>query len=159
MPSAQDTSRLLARLALGTAFAIAVIIPVVAFIVRGADKPETWTVAAAALAVITSVISTWSSRRILELQEDAQKPNPTPAFDLSSRHGLALLRVKNTGAATAHNVSLEWDIELFDHHKKKIEEVTVAHPQWKSMRACEVVRISLWNWRNIGKSRHSDLNP
>lgn len=104
--------RTIARLALVIAFLAALAIPVVAFIVRGPDAPETWTLAAAALAVVTSIISAWSSRRVVELQEDAQKPNPYPTFDLTSRFGLALLRVKNTGGTPAHNISLEWVPEL-----------------------------------------------
>jgi hypothetical protein len=94
--------------------------PLVALFVREADKPETWTVTAAALAVITSVISTWSSRRVLEIQEDAQRPNPVPAFDFKSRYGLALFRVTNSGASTAYNIHLQWDVDLIDHHGKKI---------------------------------------
>lgn len=113
-------NRLLTRAALGIAFVAAVAIPLIALFVRGADKPETWTVTAAALAVITSVISTWSSRRVLEIQEDAQRPSPTPAFDFKSRYGLALLRITNSGAATAYDIHLEWDVDLTDHHNKKI---------------------------------------
>lgn len=107
-----DKGRVLTRLALAVAFAIAVAIPVFAFIDHGADKPETWTIIAAALAVITSIIATWASRRVVELQEDAQRPNPYPAFDFTSRYGLALLRIKNTGATAAHNISLEWNVGL-----------------------------------------------
>ncbi|HSG15109.1 MAG TPA: hypothetical protein VLE70_02150 [Anaerolineae bacterium] len=33
-------------------------------------------------------------------------------FDLTSRFGLALLRVKNTGGMVAHSISLEWTPEL-----------------------------------------------
>lgn len=45
------------------------------------------------------------------------------------------------------------------HQEKEIEEVTVTHPDRKSMRPCEVVRIYLrgsWNRRQTG---HGDLNP
>ncbi|MBK8908527.1 MAG: hypothetical protein IPM60_11670 [Rhodospirillales bacterium] len=102
------------------AFGAALVVPAVALIVHGPDKPETWATAAAGLAVITSVISAWSSRRVVELQEDAQKPNPYPAFDFTSRYCLVLLRVKNTGGTPAHNVSLEWNTELKDHKGKTI---------------------------------------
>lgn len=114
------TGRLIARFALTVAFGAALAMPVVAFIVRGPDKPETWTIAAAALAVITSIISAWSSRRVVELQEDAQRPNPYPAFDFTSRYGLAILRVKNTGGMPAHNIRLDWNVELKDHEGKTI---------------------------------------
>lgn len=115
-----NSGRLIARLALAVAFVTALAMPVVAFIVRGPDKPETWTIAAAALAVVTSIIAAWSSRRVVELQEDVQKPNPYPAFDLTSRFGLALLRVKNTGGTSAHNISLEWTPELKNDTNKII---------------------------------------
>jgi hypothetical protein len=77
-------------------------------------------VAAAALAVITSVISAWSSRRTLELQEDAQKPNVYPSFDLHSRHQVALLRVSNAGATAAYNISLDWNTDLTNSNGNKI---------------------------------------
>jgi len=104
--------RITARIALIAAFAAALVIPVVAFNVRGMDQPETWTLAAAALAVMTSIISAWSSRKVVELQEDAQRPNPYPHFDCTSRYGLALFRVKNLGGAPAHNISLRWIVDL-----------------------------------------------
>jgi hypothetical protein len=112
--------RLTARLGLAVAFLAALAVPATAFPMRGIDKPETWTVAAAALAVITSVISSWSSRRVVELQEDAQRPNPILPFDLNSRHGLALVRVTNKGATPAHDISVEWTTELTNQHGKPI---------------------------------------
>jgi hypothetical protein len=106
------TGRLLFRFALAVAFAAALAMPIIAFIVRGPDNPETWTFAAASLAVVTSIIAAWSSLRVVELQEDAQKPNPYPAFDFTSRSSLAMIRVKNIGSMPAHNISLEWVTEL-----------------------------------------------
>lgn len=95
-------------------------VPAVAFLLRGADKPESWIVTAGSLAVITAVFSAWSSRRVAELQEDALRPNPYPTFDFHSRHGLVQLRVKNTGATAAHDLSLEWDQELTNSNGVKI---------------------------------------
>lgn len=112
--------RIVARIALSGAFIIALAIPMVAYAVRGPDKPETWLVAASALAVLTSVVSTWSSRRVVELQEDERRPSPYPAFDFTGRHGLAMLRVKNTGGTAAHDVGLRWDVALRDHHGEVI---------------------------------------
>jgi hypothetical protein len=113
-------SRVVARIALAVAFAAALSTPLVALWYRGPDEPETWIVTTAALAVAASVIAAWSSRRVLELQEDAQKPKPYPVFDLASRHQLALLRVKNTGGTAAHDVRLEWDIDLANHEGERI---------------------------------------
>jgi hypothetical protein len=114
------TSRLFARVTLAAALILAAAIPILAFILRGYDKAETWTVTAGALAVITSVISTWSSRRVLELQEDAQKPKPIPAFDMTSKYGSVLLRVTNSGATPAYNISLKWNIDLLGHDNEKL---------------------------------------
>lgn len=116
----RNGSRILSRIALGISFLLAAAIPFAAFVIRGPSQPETWAVAAAALAVMTSVISTWSSRRVLELQEDSQRPNPYPTIDVNSRHQLAMLRIKNTGGTPAHNVSLDWDTALLDHDGNKI---------------------------------------
>lgn len=129
-----NSGRIIARLALAVAFGAALAIPVVAFFVRGPDKPETWIVAAAALAVVTSIIAAWSSRRVVELQEDAQKPNPYPTFDLTSRFGLALLRVKNTGGTPAHNISLEWVPEL-----KNRKDETIGFPKTTAAPAISVL--------------------
>lgn len=113
-------TRVIARLVLAFAFVAALAAPIVVFFVRGTDQPETWTITAAALAVMTSIISAWSSRRVVEFQEDAQRPNLFPTFDMTSRYGLALLRVKNTGGSTAHNIALEWNIALKNHHGETI---------------------------------------
>lgn len=107
--------RIFARIALALAFVAALAVPAVAFAIRGPEKPETWLVAASALAVVTSVVSTWSSRRVVELQEDAKRPTPYPSFDVTSRYGLALIRVTNTGGTAAHDVCLHWDRPLHDH--------------------------------------------
>lgn len=116
----ENIGRFLARSILGAAGLLAVAVSVSVLILRGPNKPETWTVIAASLAVITSVISTWSSRRVLELQEDAQLPNPTPNFDLKSKFGVALFTITNNGRSTAYNISLRWDVDLIDHDGKKI---------------------------------------
>lgn len=113
-------SRALARLALLVATVIAVAIPVAALLIRGLEKPETWLVTGAALAVITSILSAWSSRRVVELHEDAQRPNVVPAFDFTSRYGLVMIRVKNTGATAGYKIELRWDRELQNHQGETI---------------------------------------
>lgn len=104
--------RIVARAILAAAGAAAIAVPPLAVVLRGSDQPETWVVTAGSLAVVAAVLSAWSSRRVAELQEDAQRPNPYPAFDFQSRYGLVLLRVRNTGGTAAHDLSLEWDVEL-----------------------------------------------
>lgn len=68
-----------------------------------------WSAVAASFAVITAVISAWTSQRSLEQQEDQLRPYPYPTIDVTSRPGLVQLRLKNFGATAAHNVRVEWD--------------------------------------------------
>lgn len=105
-------SRVVSRVALLLAGIISILVIVYSIIAIGINNKETWAVVAAALAVITSVFSSWSSQRVLELEEDSQRPYPYPSIDVKSRYGLMLLRVTNYGGGTAHNVNLKWDIPI-----------------------------------------------
>jgi len=78
------------------------------FLLLGPKEKETWATLTGVLAVIAAVISAWPSIRVLEIQEDATRPCPTPHFDITSRYGLLLLRVKNLGAGVAYDVRLTW---------------------------------------------------
>ena len=90
------------------AFAIALAVIVIAVARLGFAQTETWAVVAAALAVITSMISSWSSQRALELQEDAQRPYPYPSIDVKSRYLIMQLRVTNFGGSAARDIRLTW---------------------------------------------------
>jgi hypothetical protein len=96
--------RILVRLLLAVVFTAAIVL--VAVLLLGPKSKETWATLTAALAVIAAVISAWPSLRVLEIQEDATRPSPTPYFDFTSRYGLMLLRVKNSGAGVAYDVRL-----------------------------------------------------
>jgi hypothetical protein len=106
------TGRLIFRVVLLVAFGTALAVPILVFVLRGMDHAETWTVTAAALAVLTSIVSAWSTRTIVELQEDAKRPNPVPTFDLGSRYDVALFRVRNVGGTAAYDISFDWTTEL-----------------------------------------------
>ena len=99
--------RLFVRILLGTVFTAAIVL--VSFLLLSPKSKETWATLTAVLAVIAAVISAWPSLRILEIQEDATRPCPIPYFDITSRYGLLLLRVKNIGAGVAYDVTLNWD--------------------------------------------------
>lgn len=101
--------RIIVRILLALAFFIALIVGVVVLIRLGPSERETWAVLAGVLAVITSLVSAWTSQRVLEIQEDATRPHPVPFFDVSSRYDLMLLRLKNCGAGVAYDINLEWD--------------------------------------------------
>jgi hypothetical protein len=84
------------------------------------------------MAVIAAVIAVLPALRILEIQEDALRPLPTPYFDLTSRYGLLQLRVKNFGAGVAYDVHLKWNSYPVDHKGNKItslDHISVLLPQ------------------------------
>jgi hypothetical protein len=98
--------RVFVRSLLGAAFIAAIVL--VSFLLLGPRSKETWATLTGVLAVVASVISAWPSLRVLEIQEDATRPCPMPYFDVTSRYGLLLLRVKNIGGGAAYDVVLNW---------------------------------------------------
>jgi len=101
-------SRILTRIGLICAFSIAIIAITASLIFAGVRSGEAWATVAASLAVITSVFSSWSSQRVLELSEDAQKPYPYPSIDLKGRYELMQLCIVNTGGSPAHDIRILW---------------------------------------------------
>lgn len=87
---------------------LAIAVATIALREQGGRTPQAWMAVAAALAVIASLVSGWSSQRIIELQENALEPAVRVAFDLRSRYQLAQLTVANRGASPAYDVRVEW---------------------------------------------------
>jgi len=85
-----------------------------------AGQKEAWSTLAAALAVITSMVSAWGAQRVVELEEARMSPYPYPQFDTKSRYGLLLLKITNFGGSAAHNVRLIWDQPLKNSDGKTI---------------------------------------
>ena len=85
----------------------------------GLGNNEAWAAVAAALAVLTSVISSWAAQRTVELQEDSQKPYP---IDVSSRYLLLQLRVINFGGSAAHDKVLEKLASEVEKLRKRLDE-------------------------------------
>ena len=102
------------RIGLILAILVSTAVIAASFHYLGPGAGETWALLAAALAVITSVVSSWTSQRVLELQEDSQKPYPYPTIDATSRYGFLQLRVTNFGGVAAHDIKLHWDQPLID---------------------------------------------
>ena len=100
-------------------------------LLRGPKQIETWATLTAVLAVIAAVISAWPALRVLEIQEDAMRPSPTPYFDLTSRYGFTLLRVKNFGSGVAYDVKLIWKERPKNEEGKEvvIQGIPVLTPQ------------------------------
>lgn len=112
--------RIIARIILAVSFIASIAVIVAAVLLLGLRDPVAWAGVAAALAVITSVISSWVSQRALELQQDAQKPYPYPSVDVTSRYGLVQLRVANYGGSAAHDISIKWDKPLLNSREEPI---------------------------------------
>ncbi|WHY73437.1 hypothetical protein [Fictibacillus enclensis] len=75
----------------------------------------------ASLAIIASVISGYGAQKVVEYQEDKEKPYPYPIADLQSRYNLAQLTVKNYGPSPAYNISIKWDKPLVSTKGEIIE--------------------------------------
>ena len=69
--------KLFARITLVSALLLSLTVIVSALWKIGLGNNEAWAAVAAALAVLTSVISSWAAQRTVELQEDSQKPYHT----------------------------------------------------------------------------------
>ena len=102
------------------------------FLLHGPKKAETWAPVTGLLAVIAAVIAALPALRVLEIQEDSLRPRPTPYFDLTSRHHLLQLRVKNLGGGVAYDVHLHWKAHPVDHKGEKVkslDRIAVLLPQ------------------------------
>jgi hypothetical protein len=87
---------------------------VVAMKSLGFESKEAWATVAAALAVIVSVLSAWSTRSVLELQANEREPYVYPSIDVESRYGLIQLRIENYGGGPAFGVKLNWEKPLLN---------------------------------------------
>lgn len=87
-------------------------------------QKEAWATLAAALAVVTSMVSAWGAQRVVELEEARMSPYPYPQFDVKSRYGLLLLKITNFGGSTAHDVKLEWDKPLKNSHGNTVDFIS-----------------------------------
>lgn len=122
--------RVLTRLLLGVLFVAC--IALIVFLLRGPKTTETWATLTGVLAVLAAVIAVWPALRVLELQEDATRPAPTPYFDITSRYSLLLLRVKNLGAGVAYDVRLNWQKHPQDQEGRDVtalDQISALVPQ------------------------------
>lgn len=120
LPDEMRAGRIFARVWLAGAGLVAVSVAVGAFFKGDATNPTTWAVTAAAMAVISSVVSAWTSRRAVELQEDAMEPRLVASVDLHSRYQMAQFRLTNTGGSSAHDLRLTWTTPLLTEEGKEV---------------------------------------
>lgn len=113
-------SRVITRIFLGLSLILALAVAGLSLTVLDSPTAPAWATLAAALAVVTSMISGWGAQRVVELEEDRLQPCPYPHFDATSRYGLMLLRVTNSGGGVAHDIDLEWDHSLTNSGGKEI---------------------------------------
>lgn len=112
-------SRITVRILLFIALAIAVAVIVVdLYISRSLHKVD-FAAIAAALAVITAAVASYSAHRVIEIQQDATRPHPYPAVDLG-RYGLFQLCISNYGASPAYDVEVIWDEPLLNMDSKPV---------------------------------------
>ncbi len=113
-------SPIFTRASLGITLAVSVAVSGYSLWSAAHGETAAWATLAAALAVIASVVSAWGAQRVVELEEDKLRPYPFPYFDATSRYGLMLFRLSNTGGSSAYNVRLAWDDELKDHKGNRV---------------------------------------
>jgi hypothetical protein len=83
------------------------------------------------LAVVTAIISAFPALNVIELQEDASQPRPSPYFDLTSRYDMLQLRVKNIGPSAAYDIRIKWlncPRNYKDEEIKILDEISVLLP-------------------------------
>lgn len=117
---------------LAIVFALCIGVGIFVFVLLGPREKETWSTLAALLAVIAAGIAVLPALRVLQVQEDSQRPRPMPYFDLTSRYGFLQLRLKNMGASVAYDVELHWETPLMDDQKdlaKSLNRTAVLLPQ------------------------------
>jgi hypothetical protein len=100
--------RVIVPIVIGIAGLFCIAVGIFAFYQEGGWSPVAGTILAAVLAVIAALVSAWTGQRLVELQEDALKPNIQLTFDARSRYQTIQLRLANRGQSPAHDVKVEW---------------------------------------------------
>ncbi len=95
-------------------FLLSVILALIAY-----SKNE-WNTIASCLAVITALLATYISLRIVWKQEDDLEPDIIVYFDLESKTGIIQFVIQNVGGSNAYDIKLDWKDELIDGRGNKI---------------------------------------
>jgi hypothetical protein len=107
-------SRIILRILLLVVLLLSIAVVIASLRALSGNDLSAWAGMAAALAVITSVVSAWGAQRLLEIQQDNMLPNPYPSIDVQSRYELLQLRITNFGDSVAHNIRIKWDQPLLN---------------------------------------------
>jgi hypothetical protein len=73
-----------------------------------------WNTVAGSLAVITAIIGSWITQRIIWKQEDDLEPSVCAYLDLKSRQGIIQFVIENNGGSSAYDVKIVWQKPLYD---------------------------------------------
>lgn len=68
-----------------------------------------WNTIAGTLAVITAIMGTFLSLKVVWKQEDEYEPEILVSFDVDSRSGIIQLVIKNIGGSNAYDIKLKWN--------------------------------------------------
>lgn len=79
-----------------------------------------WNTVAGSLAVITAIVSSWITQRIIWKQEQDFEPLISIYFDLKSRQDLIQLVVENNGGSDAYDIKILWEKPLYDHKNNEV---------------------------------------
>ena len=107
--------RVMTRILLGVVLLLSVVVLITSlFRTLNSTDATPWAAIAAALAVITSLVSAWGAQRMLEIQQDSMLPDPYPSIDAHNRYGLLQFRITNFGGSPGYNIRISWDKPLLN---------------------------------------------
>lgn len=104
-------SRWVSKALLVLSAVIALTVGTMSLVVPAAFGQESYATIAAALAVLTAVVSAFSTVRLVEQQEEARRPNVIVGIDLRSRYGLVQVTISNVGMTSAVDVKIHVESE------------------------------------------------
>lgn len=107
--------RIVINLFLITGLSLSIVLTIKAYCLRE------WNTIASCLAVITAIIATFFSVRIIWKQEDDYEPDIIAFFDLDSRSQIIQLVIRNIGGSNAYDIQLNWKDKLIDSNNILVE--------------------------------------
>lgn len=90
------------------------------YLIWRALEAKQWETIAASLAVITAVIATYISLKILWKQEDDLEPDIILYFDLDTRSSCIQFLIKNIGGQNAYDVKIKWAKPLLNIKNEEV---------------------------------------
>lgn len=114
------SEKLFTQLLLGITLSFSIAIFFAAINILTPSDVELWAVLVAILAVISSIVSAWSSYRVIDLQKQALQPSIDIDYDFEGRYGLAQIKLTNNGGSTAFKIHVQWNNHLHNHKGEPI---------------------------------------